>query len=568
MIIVVPTGITFQTSFFLSANNSVPEVSDSKTFVFGGQIINLTKFDNISSIINNSLNLRVTEIDKEASDEEYADKEASEEQVGKSQNSSQLATISNSSFRNTSQIDSTNIEKIWNGLDIISAAELKEVKLPSQYLRLVNPPDVSLAVGKNNVAQIVHSSIGIWNKTGVLLQIKPLYDLFNVSSKHYITDPKILYDSTTDRWFATIVDGGIETDAKDRYTCEPSCKVIIAVSTGNDPTQLWHTKEINATNTGYLPDQPNFTVNKFNFTLTTIEFPVSPKINHSINIYRTYIIDKNSLVNQNTSVAKISGSNTNEARYPIPYFDSSECSSTASVIKENGTELFSNVSSIRIVDYCDPSDMDNKSNPIVKLNSSLSPAPLFRQPSSETNKDTNEKMEIKIHSATRNSSSVWLALHSACTPVVLSKESCLNILRFDRINAPSTVHGYSYTLSENSQYRIKGTDVYYPAIGMSKNGNLFFISGFSNSTTYPSLVASELVSVNNTKDRNLVNGSDSNISPSFGDYFASAVDPIDGSVWLSGEYVDKNIPIPKNFPEEEKNNLNGKSWSTIIAKVS
>lgn len=556
MVLSVLTCIISQKGFSLSSNNSDAESFESKTVKMPeGKVVNLTEFPDRSSIIKNGANLQITEIDKEPSSSEHTDELL---------NSSKLR-VSNASSLYIGRTEVPMIERSWRGLNIISAAEIKDTNSSTKYARLINPPDVTLAVGKNHIAQIVHSMIEIWDKTGVHLQNSSLHHLFNISRNHYVTDPKIFYDNTAGHWFATIVDGGIERDAEERYTCQPICKVIVAVSNSNDPTQAWHIKEVNAKDFGFFPDQPNFTVNKLNFTLTTIEFQAFPEINHSNFIYRTYFLDKNILINENSSMGEIFGITTNEARYPIPHINPFDCSSTASAIKENGE--FSMVESIKIIDYCDPADPANNNPTVINLPSKLYPAPKFKQPSLQS-KVENEKMEVKILSAVRNNSSVWLALHSACTPIALSNGSCVNILRFDKVNAPGTVHGYNYSLSENTQFSISGTDVYYPSIGMSKNGKLFFISGFSNLHTFPSLMVSQLVSVNNTKDRYLVFGSGINNSTSFGDYFASAIDPVDGSVWLSGQYVDGSIPVPSNLPVEQWNKVRDKTWSTIIAKVS
>ena len=496
--------------------------------------INLSKIPDPSTMINNMSSLSLTEINKEPIDSnELSDKIL--------QNLSQKNNLSNTLDNKYSELPIIN--KKWSGLDIYSAAEVRGKA--NQSLRPINPPDVSIAVGKDHVAQVVHSSIQIWNKNGLILDKKLLHDLFNISKDHYITDPKILYDNTSARWFATIVDGGKEEikNGSSYYTCLPFCNVKIAVSENDDPTQNWSLFSINATKLEHFPDYPQIAIGKFYFIMTTIEFPVSDE---SKSLHKTYKIDKNIFIEKNSTKFS-SPISSNFPYYPISSLNPSNYSSTVALFKENISDLYSPVREVRINDFYSPTaPVNNKVNEISVPK--LYPAPAFKQPLLNL---INNQSELKILSAVRNDTSVWIGLHSACQPISISNYSCINILRFDKINVTGSgdpQFNYKYDLTENTQYHIKDTDVYYPAIGISGEGNLFFISGFSNATTFPSLRVSHLAAENQTNDKILILGSAINNSTSYGDYFGSAVDPIDGTVWLSGQYVDQSIPIPHNFP--------------------
>jgi hypothetical protein len=514
--------------------------------------INLSKLPDPSVMITNMSSL--TEINKELLD---SNKLTNETLQNLNQKNNLSNTLSNKS------LELPIINKKWSGLDIYSAAEVRGET--NQSLRPINPPDVSIAVGKDHVAQVVHSSIQIWNKNGLTLDKKLLHDLFNISKDHYITDPMILYDNSSARWFATIVDGGKEEikNGSSYYTCIPFCNVGIAVSENDDPTQNWSLFSINATKLEHFPDYPQIAIGKFYFIMTTIEFPVS---DDSKSFHKTYKIDKNIFLKKN--LTKFSSPiPSNFPYYPISSINPSNySSSTVALFKENVSDLYSPVIEVRINDFFAPtSAQKNKVNDI--LIPKLYPAPPFKQPLVNL---TDNHSELKISSAIRNDTSIWIGLHSACQPASNSNFSCINILRFDRINVAGSgdSQNYKYDLTQNTQYHIKDTDVYYPAIGISREGNLFFISGFSNATTFPSLRVSHLITENQTNDRILVLGSAINNSTSYGDYFGSAIDPIDGTVWLSGQYVDQSIPIPQNFPLEQIDKVQNKTWATIIANVS
>jgi hypothetical protein len=514
--------------------------------------VNLSKLPDTSVFFNNNSLLELTQIDKEMKDENEVVNETSEKYYPRNISSTNLDYKS---------LKSPIVNKRWYGMDIYSAAEVGKT---NQSLRPINPPDVSIAVGKDHVAQVVHSSIQIWDKNGLTLDRKLLHDFFDINKDHYITDPTILYDNSTGRWFATIVDGGREEmrNGSSYYTCLPFCKVIIAVSDNDNPTQNWSLFPINASKIENFPDYPKIAVSKFNLIMTTKEFQVQPSLDESKSIQRAYIINKNFI--NNTGSLDFSSYSLRDPAYPVLYIQPSNTSSTVTLYKKNNTDIYSPVSMVQITDYV-ASSFTHKvsiSKKFVEI-PTLFPSPKFKQPFI----DVYKKEELAILSAIRNDTSLWIALHSECQPVSISNNSCVNILRFDKM-IPNAEHSdYTYNIAENMQFHIANTDVYYPAIGISKDGKVFFISGFSNSTIFPSLRISHLIGENQTKDIILILGSAVNNSTSYGDYFGSAIDPINGTVWLSGQYVDQSIPIPSHFPLEMTDKLRDKTWATIIANV-
>lgn len=548
-----------------STGNKIPdnEIIKNETVRIPNKEVNMQNLSDNSITIGEIPRLQLTETNKESESDKKVAFEAE-------QNISAREKI-NQSLNTTSE--HPRINKRWYGLDIYSAAELKEVNSSFPNLRAVNPPDITIAVGKDHVIQLVHSAIQIWNKTGEPLKKVSLHDFFNISKSNYITDPAVTYDKSSGKWFATIVDGGREnmTNGSSYPTCQLSgCKVILAISDHEDPNRTWSLYPINATKSGYFPDIPKISVSKFNLTMSTIEFQVYPKWKDQPSYPKTYMIDKNLLSKSNPTM-NIQYMEPVTPDYPIQFINPSNCSSTAALYKENSSDVYSPVSKMKITDYCNPNDMGSFIGKEVQI-PRLYPAPIFRQPLlNETHDDNeNQKFELTILTALRNDTTIWIGLHSACQPNSISNNSCVNILRMDKINRTGNLRtpSYEYNITENTQFHINHTDVYYPAIGISKDGRLFFISGFSNSTIYPSLMASYLASENKTENRILIFGSNINNSTSYGDYFGSAIDPVDGSVWLSGQYVDDSVPLPDNIPLDELRRTQDKTWSTIIANVS
>src|SRR5919112_1462867 len=94
------------------------------------------------------------------------------------------------------------------------------------------PPDVQVAAGTKYVVEMVNLDGAIYTKNGTLVKSFGLEYLFNTIVKgsqevHVsITDPVLLFDNTSQRWFASISD-------------ITSHSIRVAVSKTDDPTGIW-----------------------------------------------------------------------------------------------------------------------------------------------------------------------------------------------------------------------------------------------------------------------------------------------------------------------------------------
>jgi len=77
-------------------------------------------------------------------------------------------------------------------------------QLPLGSDQFVTPPDNGLAVGPNHVVEMVNSSGTIWNKSGGNpIQLFDLNKFFLVPTNYSFSDPRVLYDQLSQRWFAS-----------------------------------------------------------------------------------------------------------------------------------------------------------------------------------------------------------------------------------------------------------------------------------------------------------------------------------------------------------------------------
>ena len=156
-----------------------------------------------------------------------------------------------------------------HGMNKVKAKEVMATIVPSQkavnQLAInglgydnVTPPDVQIAAGTNNIMEMVNLEGQVWTKSGI--PNGPTFDLssFFGTGSDYISDPKVLYDSQSNRWFASITD--ISTS-----------NVVVAVSSGSDPTGGFFIYNIPGPSFTIL-DQPIIGVSDDKFTVSVNDF--------------------------------------------------------------------------------------------------------------------------------------------------------------------------------------------------------------------------------------------------------------------------------------------------------
>jgi len=105
------------------------------------------------------------------------------------------------------------------------------------------PPDTMGAVGPNHLVSLLNSDFGVFNKTTGAVLIKIPLRSFWVSlgtaagePAHFPFDTKVLYDPSSDRFFAVTLGG----------TNSPDSWILVAVSSTSDPTGAWSQWAIDA----------------------------------------------------------------------------------------------------------------------------------------------------------------------------------------------------------------------------------------------------------------------------------------------------------------------------------
>src|SRR3990170_3410714 len=153
---------------------------------------------------------------------------------------------------------------------------------------ITRPPDPQLAAGPNHVFEMVNISGRIYTRTGGTVQSFALSSFFGVPSNYSHTDPKIIYDALSGRWFASYVSYINGPGGSNDFG-----RLHLAISQTSDPTGAWNVYYRSYSQN--FPDYPGIGVTNDKFTISSNVFDIDA----AINAYRgeeTVVIEKADVV--------------------------------------------------------------------------------------------------------------------------------------------------------------------------------------------------------------------------------------------------------------------------------
>jgi hypothetical protein len=156
------------------------------------------------------------------------------------------------------------------------------------------PLDNDIAVGNNGfVISVVNSNIRCYDDTGTLLLSESLSKLDSLLHTYtYISDPRVIYDPSNDRFILVCFTGSLSTTSK----------IIVAFSSSNDPSLDWNVYFLNGNsfNDSTWSDYPIIAINKSDLFITFNQ--VKDNVNWQIGFKQSVIwqIDKSKGYNADT----------------------------------------------------------------------------------------------------------------------------------------------------------------------------------------------------------------------------------------------------------------------------
>ncbi|MGV3616197.1 MAG: dockerin type I repeat-containing protein [Fimbriimonas sp.] len=148
--------------------------------------------------------------------------------------------------------------KLPVGKSVSATQPTPKVQWPAIDFTTWDPPDPSLAVGKNHVVAVVNSSLSFHTRSGTQQFQQPFQTfLSSLGTGTFLFDPKAFYDRLSDRFFVVVLE---------QEDSSLTSKVIVAVSDDGNPNGTWFKyrfeSRITVNGVNFWLDYPGFGYNR------------------------------------------------------------------------------------------------------------------------------------------------------------------------------------------------------------------------------------------------------------------------------------------------------------------
>jgi hypothetical protein len=403
----------------------------------------------------------------------------------------------------------------------------------------VTPPDTQIAAGPNSLLEMVNSNGSVWTKSGALVKIFDLNSFFPVPAGYTFSDPRVLYDAISGRWFAS----GVAF-----VTPSFGSVLVFAVSDTNDPTGTWHVYSAdNSSNVTH--DQPKIGVSTDKVALSFNDFLNAAVFQGA----STWVFGKAAML---AGASSIPGQAVGPDSRRVSIVPAIELTSTSTefMAYNNSDCGYSGCNagypSIGIVALTgDPSIGTlawSESDPAI---AGTSQPPAADQPGLPGSIQTNDD---RFLTAVWQSDTLWVDGNDACTPPGDSAvRPCPRLIQVSTAGS---------TVNQNFDLGSAGNDLYYPAVHVDSATDMYVVYNISSTsqdvgvrlTGQPAGSAPQFVVPAQTIEAGQGLYTCAN---RWGDYSGSALDPTNpSSVWLAAEYAGAS-----------STNCN---WATFISQVT
>lgn len=384
------------------------------------------------------------------------------------------------------------------------------------YSNRITPPDVQVAVGPNQVVEMVNLLGRISTKQGVAVRTFPLDTFFGVPSTDFISDPKVHFDAASGRWFASITD--VTTGS-----------VLLEVSATDDPTGMWHASSV-STITG-CADQPLLGFSDLVVIISANDFSSCTSGNPSYLGVQYWVLNKTDLL---SGVAPRTMSfGPDPTLFSVHPVQSLRPTDTQFMVS-TGSGPTSTLTLFSVTGV--PPGLVLVSQQSLAIQATAVP-PSAPQLGSKSTLDTADN---RVQDAMWADNRIWLSLDDGCIPAGDNRvRSCLRLIEVDAANG---------TIAQDFDVGVSGKYLFYPALRTDADGNLVVVFGYSSASDYPEMrVATRSVhgppntiglpQLIRAGEGPETSGCPNNSVCRYGDYFGASQDPSDpGIVWVAGEY--------------------------------
>jgi IPT/TIG domain len=402
------------------------------------------------------------------------------------------------------------------------------------------PPDTQLAAGPADLMEMINDVGSVWSKSGSLSRSFDLNTFFKVPSGQTFSDPRVVYDAPSGRWFAT----GLS------FNSSYGSQIYIAVSSTSDPSGIWTVYSGDSSST-VLHDQPKVGVSADKVVMAWNDFMSGAFFQGSV----IWVIQKSDLLLAASPLA-VSGAGPDGSRpsiAPAQNLSYDPTTNTAYAVYNHSP----NVGLLTITGTPKAGTVAmSESDPYMGATTTPPKADQLGYPGSIDTGDT------RFLTATWQGGTLWTSANDGCGTVV-----CARLVAVSTSASPPSVT-FSQDLTS------AGGDLYYPAVTMDQSGDMAAVYTVSSTSTYPNVrvIGATLSGSSYTLlSGQTVNSGANNIysygscltSPPcrWGDYSGAAVDPSNpNDVWVTGEYSASNVGV--------NNTVVSNNWGTYTARLT
>jgi hypothetical protein len=388
------------------------------------------------------------------------------------------------------------------------------------------PPDTTLAAGPTYIFEAVNLAGRISTKTGSTVSTFSLFNFFNLPTSTELTDPRVLFDPSSQRWF-------VVTTTVNKSGTPGGWN--LAVSASSDPTGTFYLYQFSTGNS--FPDFPKMGVNYDKVVLSGDMFSGNKFLGTEF-----VVLNKNQLIN---------GQTVSVDTYPAPQGDFAI--EPAIDLTENTT---SDTMYMAAVNYASATSVEVwtvTGVPGVGSGSSATETSLPFSSAAYTGPATPSTLStppnaVQCHSSTTvatndnalldavyRNGSLWVSANDACTPQ--GDTAARSCLRFIEISVSS---GTTASIAQNFDVGVAGEYLYYPAVRVDKYGNMGASFSESSSSLCPSSAEVTQQAGGTPGAPVLVNQGTAAYTQAnrWGDYSGASVDPSDDTTfWFGSEYA-------------------------------
>ncbi len=377
------------------------------------------------------------------------------------------------------------------------------------------PPDVQFASGPTQEVEFDNLYGEIFNLTGANLGSFYLGNFFRTGSD-YLSDPKIMYDNESGRWFASILH--INSAGTAAFS-------MLAVSNSSDAAGTWAVYSL-ADVPGDLGDQPILGLSSDLIGIGVNLFTSSSYVG-----VQFWVINKTSGLSGGTLTYRSYGPVASD--YSLHPVDGLSPNATLYWVETDPSTA--NHIELVAVNGVPPSVP-------VFTNSSLAVSAISAPPGAPMPGSSNllDPGDQRVQSAVFSHGTITLVLNDACVPSGDSvARGCVRFVQID----PATP-----SVAQDADFGIAGAYLLYPAVAVAPNGTVLMVYGESSTTVYPSIYvtarspadaagtfATPVLLRAGTVAMN--GGLCSGGACRYGDYFGAAWSPLGSTAWLAGEFV-------------------------------